>query len=247
MATKLNKKFLTVISLFAFVALAVVGGIAYLQVSGAPERNKNLGDIAMTAGEAALAAGDAKEAKKQFTEAMNRYGRAVSKRPNNVQYIDLMRGALERIVPDTGSEASELYQRWLSVIQQRVRAKPEDAQARMAFIEAVQRRAELVGTPETWKSVSNVCDDALAALPPGDPSLGAIRRIRADAEVRRDSVLTEDDRVGRSHHEHVRGRHAPAERGPPGGCAAPPQGARRDAGQGAGRSALEPRRDACGV
>ena len=195
MANKLNKKFLTVISLFAFVALAVVGGIAYLQVSGAPERNKNLGDIAMTAGDAALAAGDSKEAKKQFTEAMNRYGRAVSKRPNNVQYIDLMRGALERIVPDTGSEANELYQRWLSVIQQRVRAKPEDAQARMAFIEAVQRRAELVSTPETWKSVSNVCDDALAALPPGDPSLGAIRRIRADAEVRRDSVLTEDERA----------------------------------------------------
>ena len=195
MATKLNKKFLTVVSLFAFVAFAVVGGIAYLQVSGAPERNKNLGDIAMTEGDAARAAGNAKEAKKQYMEAMGRYGRAVSKRPNNVTYIDLMRTALERIVPDTGSEASELYQRWLSVVQQRVRAKPEDAEARMAFIDAVRRRAELVGTAETWKSVSNVCDDALAALPPGDPALNAIRRIRADAEVRRDSVLTDDERA----------------------------------------------------
>ena len=195
MANKLNKKFLTVISLFAFVALAVVGGIAYLQVSGAPERNRNLGDAAMASAEAALAAGDGKEAKKQFTEAMNRYGRAVSKRPNNVQYIDLMRGALERIVPETGSEANELYQRWLSVLQQRVRAKPEDADARLAFIGTVRQRAELVGTPEAWKSVSNVCDDALAALPPSDPALKAIRRIRAESEVRRDSVLTADERA----------------------------------------------------
>lgn len=195
MANKLNKKFLTVISLFAFVALAVVGGIAYLQVSGAPERNRSLGDAAMAEAEAAVAAGNAKEAKKQFTEAMNRYGRAVSKRPNNVQYIDLMRSALERIVPDTGSEANELYQRWLSVIQQRVRAKPEDGDARLAFVEVVRRRAELVGTPEAWKSVSNVCDDALAALAPGDPTLKLIRRIRAESEVRRDSVLTEDERA----------------------------------------------------
>jgi tetratricopeptide (TPR) repeat protein len=195
MANKLNKKFLTVISIFAFVSLAVVGGIAYLQVSGAPERNRSLGDAAMAAAEAALAAGDAKEAKKQFTEAMSRYGRAVSKRPNNVQYIDLMRGALERIVPDTGSEANELYERWLSVLQQRVRAKPEDGEARMAFISVVRSRAELVGTPEAWKSVCNVCDDALAALPPSDPFVKAIRRTRAEAEVRRDSVLTTDERA----------------------------------------------------
>ena len=195
MATKLNKKFLAVISLFAVVALAVVGGIAYLQVAGAPERNRNLGDAAMAAGEAALAKGDAKEAKKQFSEAMNRYGRAVSKRPNNVQYIDQMRGALERIVPDTGSEAAELYQRWLSVIQQRVRAKPEDGEARMVFIDAVRRRAELVGSPEAWKSVSNVCDDAIGALPPSDPVLKTIKRVRAESEVRRDAVLTDEERA----------------------------------------------------
>jgi tetratricopeptide (TPR) repeat protein len=195
MATKLNKKFLTVISLFAVVAFAVVGGIAYLQVSGAPERNKNLGDAAIAAAEAALARGDAKEAKKQFNEAMGRYGRAVSKRPNNVQYIDLMRGALERIVPDTGSEAAELYQRWLSVIQQRVRARPEDGEARMALVDSVRRRAELVGNADSWKVVSNVCDDAIGALPPAEPALKTIRRIRAEAEVRRDSVLTDDERA----------------------------------------------------
>lgn len=195
MANKLNKKFLAVISLFAVVALAVVGGIAYLQVSGAPERNKNLGDAAVAAAEAALASGNAKEAKKQFAEAMGRYGRAVSKRPNNIQYIDLMRNALERIVPDTGSEANELYQRWLSVLQQRVRAKPEDGDGRLALIGAVRERAELVGAPEAWKSVSNLCDDALAALPADEPSRKAIRRIRADAEIRRDSVLTPEERA----------------------------------------------------
>jgi tetratricopeptide (TPR) repeat protein len=194
MSTKINRKFLVVIALFGFLALAVVGGIAYLQVSGAPERNKNLGDVAMAAGKSALAAGNTVEAKRLFTEAMGRYGRAVSKRPNNVEYIDLMRGALESIVPTTGSEASELYQRWLSVLQQRVRARPEDGAGRMGFIDAVRRRAELVNTPETWKSVSNVCDDAIVAVPPGDPSLLAIRRIRADAEIRRDSVLTVDER-----------------------------------------------------
>lgn len=195
MSTKINRKFVAVIALFGFLALAVVGGIAYLQVSGAPERNRNLGDTAMAAGQAAQAAGNTTEAKRQFTEAMGRYGRAVSKRPNSVEYIDLMRGALESIVPNTGSEASELYQRWLSVLQQRVRARPEDGAARMGFIDAVRRRAELVNTPETWKSVSNVCDDAIAAVPSDDPSLATIRRIRADAEVRRDSVLTPDERA----------------------------------------------------
>ena len=195
MSTKLNRKFLTVVALFAFVALAVVGGIAYLQVSGAPERNRNLGDSALAAADAARASGDSKEAKKRYLEAMNRYGRAVSKRPTNVQYIDLMRTALERIVPDTGSEASELYQRWLSVLQQRVRAKPEDAEARMTFIDAVRGRAELVGAAESWKSVSNVCDDAIAALPADEPMLKTIRRIRAEAEVRRDSVLTPEERA----------------------------------------------------
>lgn len=195
MATKLNRKFITVVVLFVLTALAVVGGIAYLQISGAPERNRNLGDIAMKAGEAAAAAGNAVEAKRQFTEAMNRYGRAVSKRPNNTQYIDLMRGALERIVPSTGSEANELYQRLLSVMQQRVRAKPEDGEARLAFIDAVRERAELVGTPETWKALANVCDDALSAITAQDPMRRTIERVRAEAQLRRDSVLTPEERA----------------------------------------------------
>ena len=194
MATKINRKFLTVIFLFGFIALAVVGGIAYLQISGAPERNRNLGDMAMAEAEAALAKGDAAGAKRQFMEAMGRYGRAVSKRPNNVEYIDLMRGALERIVPTSGSEASELYQRWLGVLQQRVRARPEDSAGRMDFINAARQRAELVEAAESWKFVSSVCDDALAALAPEDPLVKVIRRMRAEAEIRRDSVLTEEER-----------------------------------------------------
>jgi tetratricopeptide (TPR) repeat protein len=122
--SKINKKFIMLVGGFLLFSAVVLGGIFYWSYSAAPERNVKLGDELVVTAKAAEAAGNADEAYKKYQEAISRFGRAISKKPNNLVYTQKIIDALDLMTPKTSGDAQELYQTRESYLQRRARSAP---------------------------------------------------------------------------------------------------------------------------
>ena len=192
---KLNRKVVMLVGGFVLFALVVLGGVAYFTIAGAPERNIRLGDEALKAAEAAELAGDADEAYKRFQDALSRYGRAVSKRPNNLDYNLKMVDTLLRVTPKTSSDATELYGRLDRLLRKRTQSAPLDAAQWMKYLNSAEARANLFEDPGLWKDMVDICDEALEKLPDGAPGREQVESARIRAQLAQDKVLTVEERV----------------------------------------------------
>lgn len=193
--TKLNRKFLILVGGFVVFAIVVLGGIYYWSYSAAPERNIHLGDALVVEAKAAEAAGDADEAYKKFQQAISRYGRAVSKKPNDLGYSQKMLDTLALMTPKTSGDAMELNRRRDLLLQKRTRAAPLDGIQWLTFINSLSEQADLFPEAGIWKSIAGACDEALGRLPEGEPNILAIRQIRLDALLNLGTVLMSDERA----------------------------------------------------
>ena len=82
---KVNIKFILLfVSVLVIGALGIVG-IYYYQIILAPERNFKNANQFMEAG--------------NYEKAVGYYGRAVSKKPNNIVYLNAMEQALLKLIP----------------------------------------------------------------------------------------------------------------------------------------------------
>lgn len=193
--TKLNRKFLTLVGGFTLFVAVVLGGIAYYQISGAPERNIRIGDECIVAAKAAEAAGDGDEAYKKFQEAISRYGRAVNKKPNNLAYNQKVLDTLALITPKTSGDAQELYQRCESFLRRRTRSAPLDGEQWMGLLVTLAERAELFQQADLWVEVSKVSTEAIERIPATSPQLPAIRAFGVLAVLKQGGVLTAAERT----------------------------------------------------
>ena len=192
--TKVNRKVAMLIGGSALFAIAVLGGVAYFTIAGAPERNIRLGDDALKLAEAAERAGDADEAYTRYQEAVSRYGRAVNKRPNNLDYNQKMIDALLRVTPKTSSDAIELYARQERLLRKRTQSAPGDAEQWLKFLGAAESRASLFDDAGLWRDIVDTCDEALEKLPADAPSRAKVESIRIRAQLAQDQVLTVEER-----------------------------------------------------
>ncbi len=193
--TKINKKFILLVGGFVLFAGVVLGGIFYWSYSAAPERNIRLGDELVLVAQAADKAGNSDEAYKKFQEAIGRYGRAVSKKPNNLEYAQKVIDALSLMTPKTSGDAQELYQRRESYMQKCTRSAPKNGEVWLQLINSMNERAELFGQSDMWKRISEVCDDALDRVPPSDANFLVIQGFGICAELNRSEVLTDEERT----------------------------------------------------
>ncbi|MSR69572.1 MAG: tetratricopeptide repeat protein [Phycisphaerales bacterium] len=193
--SKFNRKFLTLgIGLMLFVGL-VLGGIAYYQITVAPERNIRIGDECMVAARAAESAGNVDEAYKKYQEAISRYGRAVSKKPNNLMYNQKILDTLALMTPKTSGDAQELYLRRESLLRRRTRSAPLDGEQWMGLLAALNERAQLFGEPGLWVEVAKVATEALDRLPASSPQVATIRALSVKAALRQGGVLSTSERA----------------------------------------------------
>ncbi len=193
--SKLNRKFLTLVGGFTLFVGLVLGGIAYYQISGAPERNIRLGDELIVAAKAAEAAGNAEEAYKKFQEAISRYGRAVSKKPNSLEYNQKILDTLALMTPKTSGDAQELYQRRETLLRRRTRSAPLDGAEWMRLLESLKERAELFDQSELWVEVSKVATEALERVPPTAPEVPSIRALGIQGILRQGGLLSQSERA----------------------------------------------------
>lgn len=193
--SKLNRKFLMLVGGFLVFATLVIGGILYWSFNGAPERNVKLGDELVAAAKVADAAGNADEAYKKYKEAVSRYGRALNKKQNNLEYSSKMLDAIALMTPKTSTDAQELYQTSIQLLQKRTRSAPLDSSQWMRLIDVALEQAEFYDESAAWRSVTETCNEAIDKISPTDPMRSVIEGIQITSLLRQDDVLTLTERA----------------------------------------------------
>lgn len=176
----MNTKFLVLVVTFSAVAIGGVGLVWGYSLMTNPARNIERGRELEKAGD--------------FDGAFRAYGRAVAKRRSNLEYLDLMRGALLKIVPPTVEEARQLYDMNLRVLQQRARIDPSNPQPWRDLLEELDDRAQFLQNPGAWQMVADTANDMLGAVPKGSDSEQLAKRALAHAIAQRDAQASEAER-----------------------------------------------------
>lgn len=150
---RLNTKFVVVIAAFLAVAIGALGLVFVYKVMKDPRRNVEQG----------------RELEKQgdFRGASKAYGRAVFKRRSNMEYMDLMRGATLKIVPETTDEARQQYETILSLLRQRARPNPADPEPWRELLAELTDRAHFLLMVPAWQSLYDAALDMQKSVPAG--------------------------------------------------------------------------------
>ena len=179
MAQKLNKKLLFVVSAIG-VSLVALGVFAYAW--------KLDTDRFIRAGDKLTAEGD-------FRKAADAYGRAVSKKPNNLAYLDKFSEAILRITPETQSESTERYLQHLGVLQMSARADRDNIDRWRVYLSEIDAQCEASSSAASWKSLAERCDDMLSTVRPDGVEAVVAKAYRGYAGMRRLDSLEETQRV----------------------------------------------------
>ena len=195
MKKKANRKLLIIIGSFVLIGAVAVGGLAYLRISGAPERNARQGETALAEGDALLAAGQPKAANEKYRSAVDRIGRSVHDVPNNLGYVDKMIGALGHIVPETGSEAAERYRQLLQLMERRTVAAKRDPKVWNDYIDSLREHGRVTQRPEVWGAMAEAATRMKERLDADSPGQEAAELAYAEAQSNRTGAQSEDERA----------------------------------------------------
>ncbi len=152
---RLNTKFIVVLAAFLAVAIGGVGLVFAYNMIKDPERNVRQGRELERQGD--------------YRAASKAYGRAVAKRRSSIEYMDLMRGAILKVVPETSDEARAQYDMVLSLLRQRARPNPTDPEPWKLLLGELTERARFMGGGQAWQSVYDIGVEMGSAAPPGSP------------------------------------------------------------------------------
>ena len=143
MATRLNKRFIFILTAVIIVLGIAVGGVAYIAISGDAGRQVRLAQEL--------------EAEGNYVDATDRYGRAITKDPTNLEYYDLFENSLLKIVPESRAEARDRYNQYLAVLGRRKNVSVDNPESWSHLLLEFYRRADLLGPSagDVWDDVQD--------------------------------------------------------------------------------------------
>jgi tetratricopeptide (TPR) repeat protein len=174
MASRVNTK-LVVVLVVGVVAVCAGGiGLYAFVLNRGPEDNVREGDKAMAAGEPGIA--------------RRMYGRAVNKNPNNVEWLNKWRGAIEAWRPETETAFNnEFSTAWIPLLRATAYAQSTNLEATDEYLDLRYQLSELRGfQPISVSELDRETASLLAmitAKSAGDLSRDRLRRYRALARV----------------------------------------------------------------
>jgi len=181
MTSRLNVKVLLIVLGTLAVGAGVVAALLYLQIRTNPERNVRMGDEAMKAGDLELA--------------ISSYGRAVSKEPANLEYLDLLEQALLKIRPKTVEEARDRYGMRLRLLQQEAEHYPTNPDAHLELIDELFNNARLLettlGSRNGWRDVHEAAQTMWENVPESDEKRIEAKLYKGMAALRQVGRLTD--------------------------------------------------------
>lgn len=170
MATRVNTKFVLVVSATLFAAGGVVFGLWVLHVRGDTTRHIRAGDELMAMGD--------------YEHAFKEYGRAVSKEPANLSHLQKVEDALLRIRPTGRDQANELDGMRVEILRHRTRYRPQDPDVHLELLDELHQRARWFDSSDTWRQVESVADEMWTRVPAGDPKRPYAKLYRGMARTR---------------------------------------------------------------
>ena len=142
MSTRLNKRFIIILTASMFVLGILVAGVAYVAISGDAERQVRLAQEL--------------EAEGEYSDAVDRYARAIGKDPTNLDYYDMLESALLNVVPESRAEARERYSQYLAVLAKRKGASVDNPASWERVIDEFRNRSLLIGgAGDAWNEVQD--------------------------------------------------------------------------------------------
>jgi tetratricopeptide (TPR) repeat protein len=180
MATRVNKKLLIIVLSCTAIATGVVALVAVQQYRQDPTRF-------IRAGEAALARNDYKEAARNF-------GRAIGKRPNELDFHTRYLDATRKIVPASAEEARESYFLYVGSLLRRAQIKRNDPELWREVLEERLYQSELNDSVASWQMLYNLAEtDLLEQLDSTDPLVSTAKAYMGYAQARRITALTPEE------------------------------------------------------
>jgi len=184
MASRVNVKFVALLTTFFIVASGAVVGAAYMVLSKS-------GDSYAAMGDEALAAGD-------YKEAAEMYGRAVGHDRTRVDWLEKWRDALLQTTPERTAEYAKAYnEQYIGILTQLATLQPNNVEAQAELLsELYDRIWWLFRSAEAWETMIDRASRAIDRVGDDDPEAAKLMRFRglAGLEQLRAFDLPESER-----------------------------------------------------
>ena len=150
-----NTKLLTLVVVIIGIIIFGLGGLWYFVEYRGAQRN-------IKSGNTYFAAGEYKNARKQ-------YGRAVTKEPTNLEYIDKLQEAILASVPVTPAEARAAYNEYVRTLIHKARYNPLDINSHLTVADEMYTSAFLTGLDENWGKLQTFAQNGLDQIELDNP------------------------------------------------------------------------------
>lgn len=140
MAARINTRFVLVLVITLGVGVAVIGGLYFVTVTRDTQRFIENGDRAL--------------AEKNFELAYEWYGKAVSKKPSVVEYLEKAEGALRQITPKTAIAAEERYNWLVAILERKSTVRASEPALHMPYLTELWNRSRLMQGPKDWVTLA---------------------------------------------------------------------------------------------
>lgn len=181
MASRVNKKFVILLSGFLVLTGVGAGGAYYF--------------VKMRSGEHYIAMGDKAMKDGKIDVADKWYERAVGKEQYNVAWLKKWREAREKVVPPQNEYASK-YQMLQGILKNLAQSQKTNAQAHAEYLDSILRESQFANARQVYEYLANTAEEALKYFEtdPTNPAPAQIRRYRGIAlvELMADPTLPKD-------------------------------------------------------
>ena len=150
-----NKKLLAIIGASIACVLIGLGGLFLFVEYRSAGRN--------------VSAGDSLFAEERFNEAKKQYGRAVTKEPNNLEYINKLQKSISHITPSTIDEARASYDEYVSTLMHKARYSPSDIDVQLELVNEMYNAAYSTSSNQYWHRLFDSTQLSLDRIHPDDP------------------------------------------------------------------------------
>jgi tetratricopeptide (TPR) repeat protein len=153
-ASRANKKLITILVSAIIVVGGVLAAMLYVNLKSAGRNVSN---------------GDAYVAEGEFDKAYKLYGRAVSKEPNNLSYIQKLQDTVLMMTPVTVEEAFVLYNSYLTTLVHTARYNPIDIDVHLEVADELYRVANITSDISYWQRLQTTAESGLSKISQDDP------------------------------------------------------------------------------
>ncbi|MBI68732.1 MAG: hypothetical protein CMJ38_01690 [Phycisphaerae bacterium] len=150
-----NTKLLTILGVSLACVLFGLGGLWFFVEYRSAGRNASAGDSLIAAG--------------KFNEARKQYGRAITKEPNNIDYVNKLQEAILNITPVTQEEARALYDEYVGTMMHKARYSPNDIDVQLEIVDEMYYAAYKTGSSQYWQRLHDSAQLGLDRIAPEDP------------------------------------------------------------------------------